>query len=116
MDQTVKDRGRQVAAFIKASAEGWKAYLANPAAGNELIKRENPRMTDTQLAYAWTTMKETGMVAGGDAAQFGIGVITAAREQASYDFLVGENLLDPTKVGVAATFDAALVTENQVLP
>lgn len=116
MDKTVRDRARQVGAFIRASAEGWKSFLADPAPGNELIKRDNPRMTDAQLAYAWATIKQTGMVTGGDAATMGIGVVTAAREKASYDFLVSENLLDPTKVSVDATFDAALVEQNKVLP
>ncbi len=116
MDRTVADRRRQVGAFVRASAQGWKSYLADPAAGNALIKRDNPRMTDAQLAYAWATMKQTGMVTGGDAATGGIGVVTAAREKASYDFLVGENLLDPAKVSVEATFDAAPVGQNTVLP
>ena len=30
--------------FVRASAEGWKSYLANPAPGNALIKRDNPQM------------------------------------------------------------------------
>ena len=34
-----------LARFVRASAEGWKSYLANPAPGNALIKRDNPEMS-----------------------------------------------------------------------
>jgi NitT/TauT family transport system substrate-binding protein len=116
MDKTVKDRGKQVADFIKASAEGWKSYLANPAPGNALIKKDNPNMTDDQLAYSVTKIKEMGLVTGGDAATQGIGVITDARAKASYDFLVGAKLLDPAKVTLASTYTTALVKNAKVLP
>ena len=68
MDKTVKERAKQVAAFVKASAEGWKSYLADPAPANALIKKDNPNMTDDQLAYSVAKLKEMGMVTGGDAA------------------------------------------------
>ena len=51
--------------------EGWKSYLADPAAGNALIKKDNPNMTDDQLAYSVAKLKEIGIVTGGDAAQAG---------------------------------------------
>ncbi len=73
---------------MKASAEGWKSYLSDPAPANALIKKDNPNMTDDQLAYSVAKLKEMGMVTGGDAATLGIGVITDARSKASYDFLV----------------------------
>ena len=95
MDKTVRSRKAAVAAFVKASAEGWKSYLADPAPGNALIKKDNPAMTDDQLAYGVAKLKETGLVTGGDAARLGIGVITEARLKASYDFLVGAGLVDP---------------------
>ena len=62
-------------------AEGWKSYLANPAPGNALIKKDNPNMTDDQLAYSVAKLKEMGMVTGGDAAKLGIGVMTDARRR-----------------------------------
>lgn len=116
MDKTVKDRARQVADFIKASAEGWKSYLANPAPGNALIKKENPNMTDDQLAYSVGKIKEFGLVTGGDAATQGIGIITDARAKASYNFLVDAKLLDPAKVTLASTYTTDLVKNAKVLP
>ena len=116
MDKTLKDRQQQVEAFVKASAEGWKSYLADPAPANALIKKDNPNMTDEQLAYSVAKLKEMGMVTGGDAATQGIGVITSARETASYDFLVANKLLDPAKVKLADTYSTAFVKDAKVLP
>ncbi len=116
LDKTVKDRKAAVAAFVKASVEGWKSYLANPAPGNALIKKDNPEMTDDQLAYSVKRLKETGMVGSGDAVKLGIGVITQERAKASYDFLVSAKLLDPTKVKLADTYTTEFVKDIKVLP
>ncbi len=116
MDKTVKDRSKQVAAFVKASAEGWKSYLENPAPANALIKKDNPNMTDDQLAYSVAKLKEMGMITGGDAAKLGIGVITDARAKASYDFLVASKLLDPAKIELAKTYTTEFIKDAKVLP
>ena len=116
MDKTVKDRAKAVAAFVRASAEGWKSYLADPAPANALIRRDNPNMTDEQLAYSLSKLKEMGIVAGGDAAKLGIGVITDARAKASYDFLVEAKLLDPAKVDLGKSYSTEFVRELKILP
>jgi NitT/TauT family transport system substrate-binding protein len=116
MDKTVKERAKAVAAFVRGSAEGWKSYLADPAPGNALIKKDNPNMTDDQLAYSVAKLKETGMVLGGDAAKLGVGVMTETRLKASLDFLSGAKLLDPSKVDLAAAFPTTFVKDLKVLP
>ena len=116
MDKTVKERAKAVEAFVKASAEGWKSYLADPAPGNALIKKDNPNMTDEQLAYSVAKLKETGMVTGGDAAKQGIGIMTPERAKASYDFLVATKLIDPAKVKQADAYTLGFVQNLKVLP
>ena len=116
MDKTVKERAKAVAAFVRGSAEGWKSYLADPASGNALIKKDNPAMTDDQLAYSVAKLKETGLVGGGDAAKLGIGIMTETRLKASYDFLVSAKLLDPAKVEIAKTYTTEFVKDAKVLP
>jgi len=116
MDKTVKERGTAVASFVKATMEGWKSYLADPAPANALIKKDNPNMTDEQLAYSVAKLKEMGMVTGGDAASMGIGVMTDARAKASYDFLVEAKLIDPAKVKLSDTYSTAFVKDLKVLP
>lgn len=97
MQKTVDTRGDVIARFVKASAEGWVSYLKDPAPGNALIKRDNPKMTDAQIAYGINKMREFGLVDGGDAAKLGIGVMTDARWKATYDTMVKTGLL---KAGV----------------
>lgn len=116
LEKTLKDRKSAVAAFVKASAEGWKSYLANPAPGDALIRKDNPEMTDNQLKYSVAKLKESGLITGGDAKTLGIGVITDAREKASYDFLVSAKLLDPNKVKLADTYTTAFIKNDKVLP
>ena len=116
MEKTVKERPKAVAAFVRASIEGWKNYLADPAPANALIKKDNPNMTDDQLAYSMTKLKETQLVTGGDAGKLGIGVITDTRSKASYDFLVSAKLIDPAKVELAKVYTTEFVKDVKVLP
>jgi NitT/TauT family transport system substrate-binding protein len=81
--------------FVRASMEGWKSYLTgDPSPGNALIKAENPKMSDEQIAYGIKRMKELKIVDGGDAQTMGIGVMTDARWKATYDFMVDGGLID----------------------
>src|SRR6202022_1595997 len=84
-----------VARFVKASLEGWRDYMKDPAPGNALIKADNPKMTDAQIPLPIEKLKQSKAVDGGDAATQGIGVITAERYKQIYDFLVAAELLDP---------------------
>lgn len=115
--QTIDKRPRQVAAFVKASMEGWKSYLSgDPKPGNTLIKKDNPNMTDELLAYGIAKIKEQGAVTGGDAARLGIGVITDERMKQTYDLLVQHKLLDPAKVDLKKTYTTQFVKDLRVMP
>jgi NitT/TauT family transport system substrate-binding protein len=96
--------------------EGWKSYLADPAPGNVLIKKDNPNMTDDQLSYSVAKLKELGMVTGGDAAKLGIGIMTDVRAKASYDFLVSTKLIDPAKVDIAKSYNLGFIKDSKVMP
>jgi NitT/TauT family transport system substrate-binding protein len=82
-----------VARFVRASAEGWKSYLQNPAPANALIKADNPKMADDQIAFSVERIRSSKAIAGGDAATMGIGIMTEARWQKTRDFLVRAQLL-----------------------
>jgi NitT/TauT family transport system substrate-binding protein len=96
LDKTAAQRADALARFVKASAEGWKSYLADPAPGNALIKRDNPRITDDQLAFSVAQMKAFAIVTGGDAAASGIGTMTEQRWQKTRDVMVENHLLPAT--------------------
>lgn len=82
-----------VAAFVKATMQGWKSYLRTPAPGNVLIKVDNPKMEDDQIAYSVARFRDIKVVTGGDAAKLGIGIMTEARWKKTRDFMVRGNML-----------------------
>ncbi|WP_425144978.1 ABC transporter substrate-binding protein [Deinococcus sp.] len=66
-----------VKAYIEASQEGWKRYLANPAKYNDVMMAANKDLNPKYLAYAAATEKP--LIAGGDAVKYGIGYMSEAR-------------------------------------
>ena len=79
--------------FVNASIEGWYSYLyGDPTPGNDLIKKDNPEMTDATIAYGIAKMKEYGIVDSGDAKQDGVGAMTDARWHEFFDTMVKAGL------------------------
>ena len=92
---TVKDHPDTVRAFIEASIEGWRDYLANPAPGNALIRQSNPDMTQGLLDNGVAAIKQYGLVDSGDAKTLGIGAMTDARWKSLFETLVGAGIYQP---------------------
>ena len=85
----VEQKPDLVQRFVDASAIGWYHYIyGDPSAGNALIKRQNPEMTDALLAYSIAKMKEFGIVDSGDSVKLGIGAMTDARMKSFFDKMV----------------------------
>ena len=75
--------------FVEASIIGWTNYLyGDNTAANELIKADNPEMTDDQIAFGIEKMKEYGIAVSGDAETKGIGCMTDAAWTNFYDSMV----------------------------
>ncbi|WP_174509210.1 ABC transporter substrate-binding protein [Klebsiella oxytoca] len=91
--ETIADRQAAMAKFVRASMEGWVSYLNNPAPGNALIKKDNPKMTDDLLAWGVTQIRQHHLIDGGDAATEGWGTMTETRWRKTRDFMVSANLL-----------------------
>jgi NitT/TauT family transport system substrate-binding protein len=111
----VKEKPDVVARFVRASLEGWRSYAANPAPGNELIKKDNPNMKDDQLAYALAKLMEHKLITGGDAAKMGIGVMTDARWKRTYDYMVTAELLKPS-IDYRQAYTLQFVKDLRVMP
>jgi NitT/TauT family transport system substrate-binding protein len=80
--------------FVDASTIGWYHYIyGDPSAGNALIKKQNPEMTDALLAYSIAKMKEYGIVDSGDTLRFGIGAMTDTRMKSFFDKMVRVGVL-----------------------
>ena len=68
--------------FVDASIVGWYNYLyGDNAAGNAMIKKLNPEMTDELIAYSVAKMKEYGIVDSGDTLKDGIGAMNDAQDR-----------------------------------
>jgi NitT/TauT family transport system substrate-binding protein len=107
--------GDAVQRFIRATAEGYRSYLANPAPANALIRKANPEMTEDLLAFGVKAIQSHGIVAGGDAAKQGIMTMTDARWKQTFDFMVGAGLLKPN-VDYRKAYSLDYVRDVKVLP
>jgi NitT/TauT family transport system substrate-binding protein len=75
--------------FVDASTIGWYHYLyGDNARANEAIKKENPAITDDQIAFSIAKMKEYGIVDSGDTLKLGVGAMTDERWKDFYDKMV----------------------------
>ncbi|WP_454812736.1 ABC transporter substrate-binding protein [Labrys neptuniae] len=82
--------------FVDASAIGWATYLyGDNKLGNAAIQKDNPDMTDENLAFAVKQMKAYGIVMSGDAEKNGIGAMTDEHMKSFFDKMVTVGLYKP---------------------
>lgn len=107
MQKTIDERPQAVQCFVDGSAKGWYNYLyGDNAAANEAIKKDNPDMTDDQIAFSIATMKEFGIVDSGDTETKGIGAMTDERIAAFYASMVKAKVVaDGLDIKKAYTLD-----------
>ena len=113
--ETLAKRRDALVRFMRASAEGWRRYLADPSAGNALIRKDNPQMSDALLAYGHRKLREHAIVAGGDARTAGLLGMTDARWRATVDFLQGAGLAQPG-VDYASAWTLDVARDVKVMP
>jgi NitT/TauT family transport system substrate-binding protein len=82
--------------FVDASTIGWYHYLyGDNTKANALIKKDNPEMTDEQIAFSIAKIKEYGLVDSGDTLKLGIGAMTDERIKDFYDSMVTAGVVKP---------------------
>jgi NitT/TauT family transport system substrate-binding protein len=75
--------------FVDASAIGWYHYLyGDNTKANDAIKKDNPELTDEQIAFSIAKLKEHGIVDSGDTLKNGIGAMSDARVKDFFDKMV----------------------------
>ncbi|GLI92135.1 ABC transporter substrate-binding protein [Methylocystis echinoides] len=90
---TIDKKADLVQRFVDASIIGWYHYIyGDNAAANAAIKRDNPDITDGQIAFSLAKMKERGIVDSGDSLKHGIGAMTDARMKSFYDKMAASGL------------------------
>lgn len=107
----VEKSPKVVECFVNGSALGWVNYLyGDNKAANELIKKDNPEMTDAAIAYSIAALKEYGIVDSGDAIAKGIGAMSDARQKSFFDKMVKAGVV---KAGVDYTKSYTLAFVNK---
>ncbi|MGV8986826.1 MAG: ABC transporter substrate-binding protein [Cypionkella sp.] len=94
LQSTVDTKPEVVKCFVEGSIEGWYTYLyGDNAAANALIKKDNPDMSDEQIAFSIAKLKEYGIVDSGDTEKLGIGAMTDERMVQFYKDMVGAGVI-----------------------
>lgn len=92
-DSWIASRPSAVQAFVDASIEGWMDYLyGDPRPGNDLIKKDNPEMTDDLIAQAIDKMRRYGIALSGGATKDGIGAMSDQRWQDFFAVMSAEGI------------------------
>jgi NitT/TauT family transport system substrate-binding protein len=111
-DKMIADKPDVVQRFVDASIEGWYSYLfGDPAAGNALIKKDNPEMTDVLIAYGRGALVKNGILDSGDAATSGIGAMTDAR-WADFHTTMAEQGLYPKDLDIKRAYTLQFVNKK----
>ena len=91
---TVTKNPDLVQRFVDASAIGWYNYLyGDNSKANAAIKKDNPDITDEEIAFAIGKIKDFGIVDSGDTKSLGIGAMTDARQKDFFDKMVKTGVL-----------------------
>jgi NitT/TauT family transport system substrate-binding protein len=108
----VDNKADVVQAFVDASIEGWYDYIyGDPAPGNELIKKDNPEMTDETIAFGIEKMKEFGIVDSGDTETLGVGGMTDERWASFFDVMAKAGIY-PADMNYQAAYTLQFVNKN----
>ncbi|WP_421725817.1 ABC transporter substrate-binding protein [Bauldia sp.] len=75
--------------FVDASIIGWYNYLyGDNTAANDLIKQDNPEMTDGQIAFSIEQMRDFGLIDSGAAETGGIGCLSMEQVRSFHEKMV----------------------------
>jgi NitT/TauT family transport system substrate-binding protein len=112
MQETIDKRPEVVQCFVDGSAKGWYNYLyGDNKAANELIKNDNPDITDEQIAFTISQIKKFGIVDSGDAENLGIGAMTDERMKDFYDKLVKAKVM-PEGIDISKAYTLQFVNKG----
>jgi NitT/TauT family transport system substrate-binding protein len=115
LNKMIKEKPDVIRRFVEASALGWKSYLHNPAPGNALIKKDNPQIEDSLLAFSLAKMNEYALVTGGDARTLGLMTMTDARWKLTFDFMAQARLVKPD-LDYHRAYSLDFVKQVRILP
>jgi NitT/TauT family transport system substrate-binding protein len=108
----VEENPDLVQRFVDGSIEGWYSYLyGDPTPANELIKADNPEMTDAQIDYSIRKLKEYGIVDSREAQEHGIGAMTDERWRNFFQFAADAGLY-PANLDLSRAYTLRFVNQK----
>ena len=94
MQNTIDETPDAVKCFVEGSSIGWANFLyGDNSAAIDLIKQDNPDMSDAQIAFSIEKLKEYGIVDSGDALELGIGAMSDAQNKDFYQKMVAAGVI-----------------------
>ena len=112
MQETIDKRPEVVQCFVDGSAKGWYNYLyGDNKAANEAIKKDNPDITDEQIAFSIEKLKEFGIVDSGDTEKLGIGAMTDEHIKSFYDTMVKAKVV-ATDIDISKAYTLQFVNKG----
>jgi NitT/TauT family transport system substrate-binding protein len=112
MQETIDKRPEVVQCFVDGSARGWYNYLyGDNKAANEAIKKDNPDITDEQIAFSIEKLKEFGIVDSGDTEKLGIGAMTDEHIKSFYDTMVKAKVV-ATDIDISKAYTLQFVNKG----
>lgn len=104
MQETIDNSPDVVKCFVDGSIKGWYNYLyGDNAAANALIQKDNPDMSDEQIAFSIDKLKQYGIVDSGDTATMGIGAMTDERMASFYEKMVAAGVM-PAGIDITKSY------------
>ena len=112
LTDTVAKKPEVVQCFVDGSIKGWYNYIYNDnTAANAMIKKDNPDMSDEQIAFSIAKMKEYGIVDSGDTETMGVGAMTDARMKDFYDKMVAAGVIS-AGIDITKAYTLAFVNKG----
>lgn len=112
LKDTVGKKPEVVKCFVDGSVKGWYTYLyGDNKAANDLIKKDNPDMTDDSIAFSIETMKSAGIVDSGDTETLGIGAMTDEKMADFYAKMVKAGVI-PDGIDIKKSYTLAFVNKK----
>ena len=112
MENTVKNKAEAVKCFVEGSILGWTNYMyGDGSAANKLIQKDNPDMSDEQIAFSVSQLKKFGIVDSGESETLGIGAMNADRIKRFYDDMVKAGVVD-AGIDVTKLYDLSYINKG----
>ncbi|TPL97567.1 ABC transporter substrate-binding protein [Mesorhizobium sp. B2-3-10] len=112
MQETIDKKPEVVQCFVDGSAKGWYKYLyGDNKAANDMIKKDNPDMSDEQIAFSIEQMKKFGLADSGDTEKLGIGAMKEERIKSFYDKMVKAKVT-PEGIDITKAYTLAFINKG----